>query len=48
MVIGPIDHGELDRRIAQPLRRPQSAEAATYNYDARRADDDPPVQCYAK
>jgi hypothetical protein len=29
MVVGAVDDGQLDRRLAQALRSPQAAEAAT-------------------
>jgi hypothetical protein len=49
MVIGAVEDRQLDGGVAQPLRRPQAAEAATEDDDARSADGGRLIWCrYAK
>jgi hypothetical protein len=41
MVIGAVEDRQVDGGVAQPLRRPQAAKAATEDYNARSADVGP-------
>jgi hypothetical protein len=47
VVVGAVYDRELDRRAAQRPRRPQPAEAASYDHDARSRHARDDTSCYA-